>query len=136
MFSLLYSPSLTTIRDHWEDHSLDYTDLCQQSNVSAFQHTMFVITFLPRSNRLLISWLQSASSVILEPKKRKSVTTSTFPPSIWHAAMGLDAMILILGFLKKYLVLNRLFQSPNSPSSRGSLVPLYFLPLERYHPHI
>ena len=42
----------------------------------------FVITFLPRSNRLLISWLQSPSAVILEPKRRKSVTTFTFSPSI------------------------------------------------------
>ena len=43
-----------------------------------------VITFLPRSNCLLISWLQSPSAVILEPKKRKSVTVSTFSPSICH----------------------------------------------------
>ena len=42
----------------------------------------FIITFPPRSNRLLISWLQSPSTVILEPKKRKSVTASTFSPSI------------------------------------------------------
>ena len=48
----------------------------------------FVIAFLPRSKRLLISWLQSPSGVILEPKKRKSVTTSTFSPSICHAVMG------------------------------------------------
>ena len=47
--------------------------------------TRFVIAFLPRSNHLLISWLQSPSTVILKPKKRKSVTTSTFPPSICHA---------------------------------------------------
>ena len=46
----------------------------------------FVITFLPRSNHL-ISWLQSSPSVILEPKKRKSVTTSTFSPSICHAEL-------------------------------------------------
>ena len=75
---LLYGPVLTTVRDHWEDHSLDYTDLCWQSNISAFQHTMFVIAFLPRSKCLLISWLQLPPTVILEPK-RKSVTTSTFP---------------------------------------------------------
>ena len=37
---LPYSPGLLTVRDHWEDHSLDYMDLCQQSNVSAFQHTV------------------------------------------------------------------------------------------------
>ena len=54
----------------------------------------FVTAFLPRSKRLLISWLQSPSAVILEPKKRKSVTTSTFYPSICQEVMGLDAMIL------------------------------------------
>ena len=54
-----------------------------------------IIAFLPRSNHLLISWLLSPSTVILEPKKRKSVTTSTFPLSICHAVMGPDAMILV-----------------------------------------
>ena len=44
----------------------------------------FVIAFLPRSKCLLISWLQSLATVILEPKKRKSVTAATFPPSICH----------------------------------------------------
>ena len=39
-FFLLYGPALKTVRDHWEDHSLDYLDLCWQSNVSAFQHTV------------------------------------------------------------------------------------------------
>ena len=37
---LLYSPTLTTLCDHWEDYSLDYTDLCRESNVSALQHTV------------------------------------------------------------------------------------------------
>ena len=55
----------------------------------------FVIAFLPRSKCLLISWLQSPSAVILEPKKRKSVTVSTFSPSICHGIMGLDATILV-----------------------------------------
>ena len=54
-----------------------------------------VIAFLPRSKRLLISWLQSPSAVILEPKKVKSVTVSTVSPSICHEVMGLDAMILV-----------------------------------------
>ena len=52
----------------------------------------FVIAFLLRSSRLLISWLQSPSAVILGPTKRKSATTSTFSPSIFHEVMGLDAM--------------------------------------------
>ena len=54
-----------------------------------------VITFLPRSKRLLISWLQSPSTVILEPPKIKSDTVSTVSPSISHEVMGPDAMILV-----------------------------------------
>ena len=54
-----------------------------------------VITFLPRSKRLLISWLQSPSAVILEPPKIKSVTVSTVSPSICHEVMGPDVMILV-----------------------------------------
>ena len=52
-----------------------------------------VIAFLPRSKCLLISWLQSPSAVILEPKKIKSVTVSTVSPSVYHEVMGLNAMI-------------------------------------------
>ena len=55
----------------------------------------FVITFLPRSRCLLISWLQSLSTVMLEPKKRKSVTASNFSPPIFREVMGPDAMILV-----------------------------------------
>ena len=54
-----------------------------------------VITFLPRSKHLLISWLQSPSAVILEPPKIKSDTVSTVCPSICHEVMGPDAMILV-----------------------------------------
>ena len=54
-----------------------------------------VMAFLPRSKRLLISWLQSPSAVILELKEIKSVTVSIVSPSICHEAMGLDAVILV-----------------------------------------
>ena len=54
-----------------------------------------VITFLPRNEHLLISWLQSPSAVILEPQKIKSVTVSTVSPFICHEVMGPDAMILV-----------------------------------------
>uniref|UniRef100_A0AC11EUF8 Uncharacterized protein n=1 Tax=Ovis aries TaxID=9940 RepID=A0AC11EUF8_SHEEP len=54
-----------------------------------------VITFLPRSKHLLISWLQSPSAVILEPKKIKSATVSTVSPSISYEVMGPDAMIFV-----------------------------------------
>ena len=55
----------------------------------------FVIAFLPRSNHLLISWLQSLSVVILKTKKIKFVTVFIVSPSIFHEAMGPDAMIFI-----------------------------------------
>ena len=58
-----------------------------------------VITFLPRSKCLLISWLQSPSAVILEPPKIKSVTVFIVSPSICHEMMGLDAMILVFWML-------------------------------------
>ena len=70
-----------------------------------------VITFLPRSKCLLISWLQSPSAVILEPQKIKSVTVS---PSICYEVMRPDAMISV--FLM--LTFKPIFHSPLSPSSR------------------
>ena len=54
-----------------------------------------IIAFLPRNKRLLISWLQSPSVVILKPKIIKSVTVSITSPSVFHEVMGPDAMILI-----------------------------------------
>ena len=93
----------------------------------------FIIVFLPRSKHLLISWVQSLSAVILEPKKVKSVTVSIFSPSICHVVMGLDAMILV--FFECW-VLSQLFHSPLSTSLRGSLVPSCLLPLGWYHLHI
>ena len=65
-----------------------------------------VITFLSRSKRLLISWLQSLSAVILEPRKIKSATVSTVSPSICHEVMGLDAMILVLPLFPLFLHLS------------------------------
>ena len=59
----------------------------------------FVVVFLPRRKHLLISWLQSPSTVILEPKKIKSLTVSIVPPSICHEVMGPDAMIFVFGML-------------------------------------
>ena len=54
-----------------------------------------VTTFLQRSKRLLISWLQSPSAVILEPPQIESVTISSVSPSIWHEVMAPDATILV-----------------------------------------
>ena len=60
-----------------------------------YRQSRFVIAFLPRGMRLLISWLQFPSSVILEPKKIKSVIVSIVSPSVCHEVMGPDAMILV-----------------------------------------
>ena len=64
-----------------------------------------VIVFLPRSKHLLISWLQSPSAVILEPKKIKSATISIVSPSICHEMMGLVAMILVFCSLQELMLL-------------------------------
>ena len=75
--------------------------LIRQTFVSKVMSLLFhmlsrlVITFLPRSKCLLISWLQSPSAVILEPPKIKSATDSIVSPSISHEVMGPDAMILV-----------------------------------------
>ena len=61
--------------------------------------SQLIITFLPRSKHLLLSWLQSPSAVILEPKRIKFDTVSTVSPSIWHEVMGPDAMILVFWML-------------------------------------
>ena len=76
-----------------------------------------VIAFLPRSKHLLISWLQSPSAVILEPKKKKSVTVPIVSPPICHEVMGSDAMILVFWMpsfkpafsLSSFTVIKRLY---------------------------
>ena len=75
--------------------------LARQSFVGKVMSLLFnmlsrlVIAFLPRSEHLLISWLPSPSAVILEPKKKKSVTVSIVSPSICHEVMGLYGMIFV-----------------------------------------
>ena len=82
-------------------HVLAMVTLTRQTCVGKVKSLLFnmlsklVIAFLPRSKRLLISWLQSPSAVILEPKKIKPVTVFIVFPSICHGVMGPDAMILV-----------------------------------------
>ena len=66
-----------------------------QTGLSDFHFHRLVIIFLSRRKHLLISWLQSPSAVILEPKKIKFVTVSIVSPSICHEVMGPDAMLLV-----------------------------------------
>ena len=100
--SFLYSPTLTSIYDHWKNHSQALTRWTFVDKVMSLLFNMLsrlVITFLPRSKHLLISWLQSPSAVILEPRKIKSAIVSTVSPSICHVMMGPDAMILVFWML-------------------------------------
>ena len=85
---LLYGPPLTAVQ----------TFVSRVMSLLFNTVFMFVIAFLPRSNHLLIWWLQSSSTVILEPNKRKPITASTVFPSICHEVMGLDAMSLVFFF--------------------------------------
>ena len=123
VFVFLYSPTLTYIHDYWKNHSLDQMHFVGKV-MSLFFNMLssLVITFLPRSKHLLVSWLQSSSAVILEPPKIKSDTVSTISPSIWHEVMGPDAMILVFWMLK-----NPTF-SPSSFTIIEALVLLRFLP--------
>ena len=91
VLSILYGPALTDDPDYWKTIAL--TRQTFVSKVTSLLFSMLsrlVIAFLPRSKHLLISWLQSPSSVILEPKKIKSATAFTFSPFICHEVMGLD----------------------------------------------
>ena len=131
--SLFYGPTFTSIYDYWKNQSLTRRTFVSQVMWLLFNMlSMFVIAFLPRSKRLLISWLLWLSTVILEHKKIKFLTVSTFSPSICHEVMGLEDMILVFWML----ISNQLFHSPLSPSSRGSLVPLCFLTYRWCHLHI
>ena len=78
MLSFLYSPTFTSIHDYWKIIALTrWTFVDKVMSLLFNMLSRLVIAFLPRSKRLLISWLQSLSAVILEPKKIKSDTVST-----------------------------------------------------------
>ena len=99
-----------------------------------------VIAFLPRSKRLLMSWLQSPSAVILEPKTIKSDTFPTVSPSIFHEVMGPDTMVLVFWVLSfkptfphsSFTIIKRLFSSSSISAIRVVSSPylrlLIFLP--------
>ena len=96
MLSPLYSPALTSIHDYWKTIALTRQTFVDKVMSMLFNMlSRLVITFLPRSKRLLISWLQSPSAVILELPKIKSDTIPTVSPSISHEVVGPDAMIFV-----------------------------------------
>ena len=94
MFSLLYDPTLTSIHDYSKNHGFDGRVISLLFNMVS----RFVIVFLP-SKCLLISWLQSLFTVILEPRKIKSATVSTLSLSSCHKVVGPDYMILVFWML-------------------------------------
>ena len=93
----LYGSALTSVHDYWKNHSFDYMDFVGKMMSLLFNMlSRFVIVFLSRSKYVLISWLQLLPAVILEPKKIKYATASTFVSSVCHEVMGLDATIIAL----------------------------------------
>ena len=129
----LYGSTLTSIHNYGKDIALIiWTFVSKVMSLLFKTLSSFVIAFLSKSKCLLILGRQSLSAVILECKKIRSVTVSTFSPSICHEVMGLDAMILVF----EYWVFSQFFHSPRSTSSRGSLVPPRFLQLWCYHLHM
>ena len=131
--SLLHSPTLTSIHDHWKIIALTRRTFVGKVITLLFNIlSRLVITFLPKSKHLLISWLQSPSAVILEPQKIKCDTVSTVSSSISYEVMGPDAMIFIFWLLS----FKPAFSLSLSLSSRVSLVPLHFLPYGWCHHYI
>ena len=125
VFSLHKGPTLISILNTGKNIALTIQTFVDKV-LSLLFNMLFrlVIVFLPRRKCLLVSWLQSPPIGILAPKNIKSVTASTFSPSVCHEVMGPDAMILDF----YYWFLSQLFHSPLSLSWRGSAVPLHFLP--------
>ena len=112
---------LSQVCDHWKDHSLDYTDLCRQSNVSALQHNVWVYHSFPVKKQMSSDFMAAVTiySDFRAPRRGNLSLLPSFPPSICHAIMGPDAMILIfLMFsfklalsLSSFTLIKRLFSS-------------------------
>ena len=94
--SAFFIVHLTSIHDYWKNvAAVIWTFVGKVMSLLFNMLSRLVITSLPRSKCLLISWVQLPSAVILEPQKIKSVTVSIVSPSICYEVMGLDAVILV-----------------------------------------
>ena len=122
VLQLLYGSALIPVHDCWKNIALTiWTFVGKVMSLLFNALARCVIAFLPRSKCLLMSWLQSMSTVILEPKKMKSDSFHFFLPCICHEVIGLDAMIFIFFFLNvdfksafslsSYTLINWLFSS-------------------------
>ena len=128
--------------------STRWTFVCKIMSLLFNTMSRFVIAFLPRSKRLLISWLQSPPAVILELEKIKAVTVSIVSPSISHEVMGPDAMIFVfwmLGLkpsfsLSSFTFIKRLFSSSLLSAIRvvssAYLRLSIFLPADNHTSHV
>ena len=94
VLSLLYGSTLPFVPYYGKTIALTIQTFVGKVTLLFNMLSRFVIAFLPRNKCLLTSWLHLPSTVILEPKEIKSVTASTFPPSICHEVMASDTMIL------------------------------------------
>ena len=116
----------------------DWSDLAAAAVVSKVMSLLFnilssfVITFFPKSKCLLISWLPSPSTVILEPQEKKIYHCFHFFPIYLPWSDRMDTIILVFLMLS----FKPTFHSPLSPSSRDCLDPIHLLPLEWYRLHI
>ena len=99
MLSLLYCPILTSIHDYLKNQRTIQTFVSKVMSLLFNMLSGFSISFLPRSKCLSILWLQLPPAVILEPKKIKFATISTYPPSFCHEVMGLGARMLVFWML-------------------------------------
>ena len=94
VLSFLCGPTLTTIHDYWKSHSLTRQPfVVKVMSLLLNILSRLVIAFLPRSEHLLLSWLQSPSALILEPNKIKFVLVSIVSPVTCHEVIGPEAMI-------------------------------------------
>ena len=120
---ILYGPTLTAVHDYWKNHSFDSMNVYWQSNVSAFNTvSRFVIALLPRSKCLLISWLQSPSAVILEPRKIVCHCCHYFPIYLpWSDGTGSHGLHFWTLSFKPAFSLSFIF-------IKRLLVPFCFLP--------
>ena len=153
MLSLLYGRTLTSIHDCGKTIPLIIQTFVSKVISLLFNMlSRFAIAFPPRSNHLLISWLQSPFSVISKPKKIKSVTVFIVFPSICHEVMGPDVMIFVSwrlsfkpGFsLSSFTFIKRLFSSSSLSAIRVVpsanirllifLMPILILASSRLHP--
>ena len=136
LYSQLLQPHMTNVVDSiggWEDHSFEYMDLCWQSNVSAFQHCLSLLS----CQEAIIFWFHGCSyhpQWFWSPRRGNQTVLLPFP-LLFPCSYEGRYHVLSFFFFFGCLVLSHLFHA-SSPSSRGSSVLLHFLPVEWCYLHI